>query len=363
MKNLLKLAKNKAESCERINFDEAMALYEENDLLFLADTARKIKELKSGKKVFYIINRHINLTNICGSNCPLCAFQCRAGDERSYTLELDDIEKILSEFKSVENLSEIHIVSALHPNKNFDYYLEIIKFIKKILPKISINAFTPVEIANFSRQSNKSYAEVLQILKNAGVDTLPGGGAEIFSKRVREIICPKKISGDEWLEIMETAHKIGLKTNASMMYGHVETVEERINHLIKIRDLQDKTGGFQAMLLFPFFPKNTELGEKYKINSVVAWENLKMLALSRIILDNFDHFKAFWVMLTLPIAQLALAFGADDLDGTIGEEKIIHAAGANNGSKISRETLNEIISETGYMPVERDSFYNSVQGS
>ena len=357
MNEILLAAKNKAANHTRINFDEALALYKDNDLLFLAKTARSMKESKSGKNIFYIINRHINLTNICSSNCPLCAFQCKADDKRGYILELEDIDKILAEIKTVKNLSEIHIVSALHPDKNFDYYLEIIERIKKILPSVSINAFTPVEIANFSSRSNKTFAEILTILKNAGVDTLPGGGAEIFSERVRKIICPKKISAETWLEIMKTAHELGIKSNASMMFGHIETIEERIEHLIKLRELQDKTHGFQAMLLFPFYPKNTELGEKFNLQPVGAWENLKMLALSRIILDNFNHFKAFWVMLTLPVAQLALAFGADDLDGTIGEEKIIRAAGAESNS-ITSEMLEEIIREAGYNPIMRDSFYN-----
>ncbi|MBR6014070.1 MAG: CofH family radical SAM protein [Selenomonadaceae bacterium] len=358
MKNILQTARKKAENLERINFDEALALYKENDLLLLGRTARKIKESKSGKKIFYIVNRHINLTNICSSNCPLCAFQCQSGDNRGYTLELDEIDNILQDFSKVENLSEIHVVSAIHPEKNFSYYLDVIKKIKNFFPSVSINAFTPAEIFNFAKTEKKSFAEILTTLKNFGVDTLPGGGAEIFSPRVREIICPKKLSGGDWLEIMETAHKIGMKTNASILYGHVETVEERIEHLIKLRELQDKTNGFQAMLLFPFFPKNTELGEKFNIRQVGAWENLKMLALSRIVLDNFDHFKAFWVMLTLPVAQLALSFGADDLDGTIGEEKIIHAAGAKGDSVMTVGTLREIISEVGYIPTMRNSFYN-----
>ena len=361
MKKILDVAKEKILSDERINFDEALALYNDNDLLFLAKTARKIKESKSGKNVFYTVNRHINLTNICSSNCPLCAFQCRAGDNKGYTLEIDDVKKIIDDVKNIKNLSEIHIVSALHPDKPFEYFLDVIKFIKSALPNVEINAFTPVEIADFAKKSGKSFEDVLKILKSAGVSTLPGGGAEIFSQRVRDIICPKKISADEWLEIMETAHKLGIKSNASIMYGHIETVEERIEHLIKLRDLQDKTDGFQAMLLFPFYPENTELGQKYNLRSVGAWENLKMLAFSRIVLDNFKHFKAFWVMLTLPIAQIALAFGADDLDGTIGEEKIIHAAGAKSSAEISKETLIELIEKTEYKAVERDSFYNPIE--
>ncbi len=355
--NSLARAKDKISSGGRLERDEILALYEENDLLYLAEAARSVKETKSGKKVFYTVNRHINLTNVCSANCPLCAYQCRSGDNRAFTLELDDVEKILQDAAQVR---EIHIVSSLHPDKDFGYYLNAVKLVKKILPHVGINAFTPVEVVNFSKLSGKSIAEVLSELIGAGVTSLAGGGAEILSDRVREIICPKKCSAAEWLEVMRTAHKLGLKTNASMMFGHVETIEERVDHLIKLRDLQDETGGFVAMMLFPFHPANTELGKTFNLQGVGSWENLKMLALSRLVLDNFAHFKAFWVMLTLPIAQLALSFGADDLDGTIGEEKIIHAAGAKSSSGVTRETLKKIIIEAGYQPIERDSFYNDI---
>ena len=353
MNKILKSAKEKISNFERLNFDEILALYEENNLLYLAESARKFKEFKSGKKVFYTINRHINLTNICSSNCPLCAFQCRSGDEKSFTLELDEVEKILRESQKISDLNEIHIVSALHPNKNFDYYLEVVKLTKKILPKVRIAAFTPVEIANFAEKSNKSYEKILITLKKYGVTNILGGGAEIFSSRVREIICPKKISGEKWLEIMKIAHKIGLKSNASILYGHIETIEERIEHLIKIRELQDETGGFQTFLLFPFQPQNTELGKKFKLQRVGAYEDLKFLAITRLTLDNFENIKSFWVMMTMPIAQLSLAFGADDLGGTIGEEKIIHAAGVSTRKNISRSELEKIIFETGYKAVQR----------
>ena len=355
--NCLDLAKEKISSGGRLERDEILALYEDNDLLYLAESARRVKETKTGKKIFYTINRHINLTNVCSANCPLCAYQCRSGDNRAFTLELDDVEKILRDAAQVK---EIHIVSSLHPDKGFDYYLDAVKLVKKILPHVGINAFTPVEIVNFSKLSGKSFSEVLNDLIQAGVTSLAGGGAEILSDRVREIICPNKCSATEWLEVMRTAHKLGLKTNASMMYGHVETIEERVEHLIKLRDLQDETGGFVAMMLFPFHPQNTELGKQFNLRRVGSWEDLKMLALSRLVLGNFEHFKAFWVMLTLPIAQLALNFGADDLDGTIGDEKIIHAAGAKSSSGITRGELEKIITETGYLPVERDSFYNAV---
>ena len=353
MNKILKSAREKISYGERLNFDEIIALYEENNLLYLAESARRVKERKSGNKVFYTINRHINLTNVCSANCPLCAFQCHGGDARAFTLELDDVEKILRESQSVDGLNEIHIVSALHPNKTFDYYLDVVKLTKKFFPNIRIAAFTPVEIAGFADKSNKSYEEILTTLKDFGVTNLLGGGAEIFSPRVREIICPKKISAETWLEIMRTAHKIGLKSNASMLYGHIETIEERIEHLIKLRDLQDETGGFQSMLLFPFQPLNTELGKKFNLQRVGAWEDLKMTAITRLTLDNFDNLKSFWIMLTMPVAQLSLAFGADDLGGTIGEEKIIHAAGVSTRKNISVTELEKIIRDTGCIPAQR----------
>ena len=358
--NSLQSAREKISSGGRLNRDEILALYEDNDLLYLAKSARRVKETKSGRKVFYTVNRHINLTNVCSANCPLCAYQCKSGDNRAFTLELADVEKILHDAAQIQRLSEIHIVSSLHPDKNFSYYVNAVKLVKKILPNVGINAFTPVEIVNFAKISGKSFSEVLSELIGAGVTSLAGGGAEILSDRVREIICPKKCSAAEWLEVMRTAHKLGLKTNASIMYGHIETIEERIEHLLKLRELQDETGGFMAMMLFPFHPENTELGKRFNLRRVGSWEDLKMLALSRLVLDNFVHFKAFWIMLTLPIAQLALSFGADDLDGTIGEEKIIHAAGAKSSAGITRKTLEQIISETGYTPVERDSFYEAI---
>ena len=357
MDNLIS-AKEKISSGGQLNRDEILALYAENDLLYLAESARRVKESKSGKNVFYTVNRHINLTNVCSANCPLCAFQCRSGDNRAFTLELADVEQIVSGLNS--EVSEIHIVSSLHPDKDFSYYVDAVKLVKKILPHVGINAFTPVEVVNFAKISGKSIAEVLSDLIGAGVTSLAGGGAEILSDRVREIICPKKCSASQWLEVMRTAHKLNLRTNASIMYGHVETVAERVDHLITLRELQDDTGGFAAMMLFPFHPDNTQLGRQLNLRRVGSWEDLKMLALTRLTLDNFDHVKAFWVMLTVPIAQLALSFGADDLDGTLGEERIIHAAGATGSTGITRAELEQLISEAGYVPTLRDSFYNAL---
>ena len=359
--SILEAAHRKAAAGERLSIEEGMSLYEENDLLALAGWARAAKERKSGKSVFYTVNRHINLTNICRSKCPLCAFHCEEGDARGFLMDEEELGKELETARQTRNLSEIHIVSALHPSQPFSYYVEAVKRIRREFPAVEINAFTPVEIVHFSRISGKPVPEILGILKEAGLSSLPGGGAEILSGRVREIICPKKATAEEWIDVMRTAHRMGISSNASMMYGHVETVEERFRHLARLRELQDETGGFRAFMLFPFHPGNTKLGREREIRPAGSWENLKMLALSRLMLDNFDHLKAFWVMLTLPVAQLALGFGADDLDGTIGEEKIIHAAGARTGTGISREKLEGIIRETGCEPVMRDANYRAME--
>lgn len=354
----IKLAREKAFNGERLSLEDALALYEDNDLLFLADCARRAKDCVSGKKVFYNINRHINLTNICTSGCPLCAFQCEKGDKRGFTLEKDDVQRILDEAKTVRNLSEIHIVSALHPDKDFDYYLDVVKQVKENLPDVDIKAFTPVEIVHFSEMTGMSVKDVLTVLKNAGLSSLPGGGAEILSDRVHKIICPKKATTAQWIDTIKTAHKLGIRTNCTMMYGHVETIEERLQHLITLRDIQDETHGFQAFVAFPFHPANTQLSNLKRVGS---WEDMKMMALFRLILDNIEHIKAFWIMLTMPVAQLALGFGADDLDGTIGEEKIIHAAGAKTNTGITRSKLRQLITEAGYVPVERDTFYQEME--
>ena len=357
-KKTIEAARGRAERGERLSLEDALALYEDNDLLFLAACARKMKERKSGKSVFYNVNRHINLTNICTSGCPLCAFQCEEGDKRGFVLETEDIARILEEAKGVRNLGEIHIVSALHPTKDFDYYLNVVRQVRAALPEADIKAFTPVEIVHFSQMTGKSIREVLEILQAAGLSSLPGGGAEILSDRVRREICPKKATTAEWIETIRTAHSLGIRTNCTMMYGHIETIEERLQHLITLRDIQDETGGFQAFVSFPFHPANTQLAHLQRVGS---WEDMKMMALSRLILDNIDHIKAFWIMLTMPIAQLALGFGADDLDGTIGEEKIIHAAGAKTNTGITRSKLRQLIMEAGFVPVERDTFYHPVE--
>lgn len=343
---------------ERLTLEQALVLYKKADLLTLAEAARRKKEEKTGKNVYFNVNRHINLTNICVSECPFCAFSCKEGDKQAYILEVEDVERIVQKtMQSMPDLTEVHMVSALHPKKTFDYYIDVVRAVKKHLPNVHLKAFTPVEIVHFAKIANLSIEEVLTRLHEAGLDSLPGGGAEILDDTIRKEICPDKATTAEWITVMKTAHKLGILTNATMLYGHIETIEQRLQHLFTLRDIQDETGGFQAFVSFPFHPKNTKFEG---IRPSTSWENLRMIAMARLILDNFDHIKAFWMMLTMPVAQLSLAFGVDDLDGTVGQERIIHAAGAATKTGTTKEEITRIVAETGYQAVERDTFYQPI---
>jgi len=354
--NLNKIAE-KVEKGTRLSKSDAMKLMATDDLLSLGQLADKVRQRKSGDHVYFNVNRHINLTNICVSRCKFCAFSRDKGDADAYAMTIDDV---LEKARSARDLgiTELHIVSGLHPDLPFDYYLEVISRLKEIMPDVHIKAFTAVEIDYFTKIARLSQKEVLMKLKEAGLGSLPGGGAEILNHRVREAVCAKKASADEWLEVMRTAHQLGLKSNATMLYGHIETVEERVDHLLTLRALQDETGGFQSFIPLPFHPLNTQLKECKKPS---AFESLKVLAVSRLVLDNFSYIKAYWIMLGLKVAQLSLLFGVNDLDGTVVEEKITHAAGAETGQAMLREELLKLIHEAGSTPVERDTLYNIIR--
>lgn len=341
----------------RLTKNDAMSLMETNDINLLGHMANMVKERKSGNHVYFNVNHHINLTNVCVSRCKFCAFSCDKDDANAYTMTIEDVMDIAHSARNL-GITEFHIVSGLHPDLPFEYYVEVLSSLSKTMPDVHIQAFTAVEIDYFSKISGLSKEKVLRKLKDAGLGSLPGGGAEILNHRIREAVCPKKASADEWLEVMRIAHNLGLKSNATMLYGHIETAEERIDHLLRIRELQDETGGFQSFIPLPFHPQNTQLPDFKK---PTAFENLKMLAVSRLILDNFPHVKAFWIMLGLKVSQLSLLFGADDFDGTIVEEKITHAAGAETDQSISKEELLTLISQTGRTPVERDTVYNIIR--
>lgn len=344
---------------ERLTKEDGIRMMQSYDLLTIGYLANIVRERKNGNKAYFIRNRHINHTNVCVNRCKLCAFGVDPDDPKAYLFDLDQIEAKVREIIGT-GVSEIHIVGGLHPDLPFSFYEEMIDRVHRLVPDVHIQAFTAVEIHYFSQMTGMTVVEVLKRLKAVGLGSLPGGGAEIFSPRVRQLICEKKISGDEWLEVMEQAHLAGLKTNATMLYGHVETIEERIDHMIRLRELQDRTGGFQSFIPLAFHNKNTALEGEVKTRTT-GYEDLKVLAVSRLMLDNFDHIKAFWIMLGPKLAQISLAFGVDDIDGTVIEEKITHAAGASTGQSLTRERLINMIKAAGRTPVERDTLYNIIE--
>lgn len=343
----------------RLTREEGLALFKSDDIAWLGYLANHVREKMSGDYVYFNVNRHINLTNICTARCKFCAFGCDAESAQAYTMTKEKALSLAKQSAQDPDLRELHIVSGLHPDWPFEFYLDVLHSLKAALPHIHLKAFTAVEICYFAKISGKSIEEVLKALIAAGMDSMPGGGAEILSDRVREQLCPKKASAAEWLEVARTAHKLGLRSNASMLYGHIETTEERIDHLLALRELQDETGGFQTFICFPFHPVNTELENRIIRTSV--WDDLKTMAISRLMLDNFKNIKAYWIMLTLPIAQLALGFGANDIDGTVSEERIMQAAGAKAGRSLSKENLISSIRQAGRTPVERDSMYRIIK--
>lgn len=357
--------KNKVLSGQRLTKEDGVALFRSEDIFTIGRLASLVAEKKNGKNAYFIINRHINPTNICVNRCKFCAFSRSKGEKGAYELTIEEIiEKLREGQKEIKShyaspirhgsFSEVHIVGGLHPDWPFEYYLKVLSAIKEEFPDIAIKAFTAVEIDYMSKISGLSLKETLLELKKNGLDLMPGGGAEIFSEYIRNKLCPEKIEGNRWLEIHEVAHGIGIKTNATMLYGHIESLEDRVDHILKIRDLQDRTGGFQAFIPLSYHPKNTEIGGFYSSGI----DDLKTIAISRLLLDNFDHIKAYWVMLGEKISQVALLFGADDIDGTIIEEKITHSAGAMTEEAMTKEELICLIKKTGKTPVERDAFYN-----
>lgn len=339
----------------RLEAAEGIYLYESGDLLTIGELAREKKLQKSGRQVYFNVNCHINLTNICVSRCKFCAFGVdKDGEGGPYLMTPEQAFEYGSQAVG-HGITEFHIVSAMHPDMPFDYYLEIVKNFNQAFPDIHIQAFTAVEIFYFSQISGLSIREVLSALKEAGLGSMPGGGAEILNDELRKQLCPKKAMSEEWLEVHRTAHELGIKTNCTMLFGHIESYKDRIEHMIRLRDLQDTAPGFQSFIPLPFLPENTKMT---KIKRTSAVDDLKTIAISRLMLDNIDHIKAFWIMLGLPIAQIALDFGADDIDGTVIEERIMHAAGAETQTGITKDEIIALIKESGYIPVERDTVYN-----
>ncbi len=354
-KRLYKI-KEKVEAGVRLDPEDGIILYKSNDLIGVGHLADMVRRKKHDGKAYYVYNQHINYTNICTNRCLFCAYSRDKGENGAFTFSINDVRAKLLE-RIDEPVRELHVVGGLNPSIPFDYYIDLLKTIKEIRPNATIKAFTAVEIDYISRIAKLSIDETIVRLKNAGLSMTPGGGAEVMSNRVQKRLFPKKIGSTKWLEIMEKLHSAGISSNATMLYGHIETIEERVDHLIKLRNLQDKTGGFSAFIPLAFHSKNTKLSQ---IPATTAFDDLKSLATARLMLDNFDHIKAYWVMIGEKLAQVALSFGADDLDGTIIEEKITHMAGAKSAKGLTREQIKHLISSAGFTPVERDSFYNPV---
>lgn len=350
----------KVQAEERLSKEDGIRLMNSHDMIALGYMANWVREKKHGDKTYFNTNRHINPTNICQTLCVFCAFGVRMKDPNAYTMTMEEIEH-RADLIPLE-ATEIHIVGGNNPALKIDYYEEMLQRLKKKLPHIHLKAFTAVEIDHFSRVNKLPAEEILKRLIAAGLDSMPGGGAEIFAEKPRSIIADHKTSGDRWIEIHEIAHNLGLRSNCTMLYNHIETMEDRVDHLIMLRELQDRTGGFQTFIPLSWHPDNTELIKMYPdLNWSTGFDDLKVLAVARLMLDNIEHIKTYWIQVGTKMAQTALWFGADDIDGTVVEEKIYHAAGAETEQQLEKSELIRLIQAAGRVPVERDTLYNVVR--
>jgi aminodeoxyfutalosine synthase len=349
--------REKVEAGARLSYEDGLALFRSNDLLAIGYLANVVRERMHGDVTYFNVNRHINPTDVCVANCRLCAFGKQKRDPNSYTMSLEQVWETAGQGWS-EAITEFHIVGGLHPELNLDWFCQMLRGLKERFPAIHLKAFTMVEIGYFARREKMSIREVLLKLRDAGMDSLPGGGAEVFSERVRRIICDHKLTGDEWLQTARTAHELGLHSNCTMLYGHIENEEDRVDHLVRLRALQDETSGFVTFIPLAFHPQNTALSH---ISKTTGFDDLKNIAIARLMLDNIPHVKAYWIMMTPKVAQVALRFGANDIDGTVVEEKIYHEAGATTSQSMRRGELLRLIKLAGRTPVERDTLYRPVQ--
>jgi len=346
----------KVKKRERLTQEEGEALYE-LDLFALGKLADEIRQEKFGKKSYFNINRHINPTNVCADICKFCAYSASRKNPNQYTMTHNEILQIAQE--AIENgAKELHIVSAHNPNDGVEWYMGAFRKIKEKFPNIHIKAMTAAEVDFLHREYGLSYDEVLDMMIESGVDSMPGGGAEIFDEKVREYLCKGKVTSDQWLEIHEKWHKRGKESNATMLFGHIESRANRIDHMLRLRDLQDKTGGFNAFIPLVYQRKNNFLKVK---DFLTGQEILKTYAISRIVLDNIPHIKAYWATSTINLALIAQEFGADDLDGTIQKESIQSAAGANSANGMKIDEFIGMIKNSGFIPVQRDSLYNELE--
>jgi aminodeoxyfutalosine synthase len=347
--------REKVRAGEPLGLDDGVVLFHHKNLAELGLLANEVRERLHGDRTYYNINMHINATNVCVADCMFCSFaRLKPGDPGAYTMSLDEAWGKLRA-RANQPITEIHIVNGLHPDLPFEYYEDLLRGLKRIRPDIHLKCFTAVEIHFFAEKFGMTYEQVLRRLMDAGLGSLPGGGAEIFAERVRRKICREKADAAQWLEIHRVAHRLGLRSNATMLYGTIETPEERVDHMLRIRALQEETGGFQTFIPLAFHPEGNAL---MKLPPPGGFDDLRTFAVSRLMLHNIAHVKAYWIMLGLKIAQVALAFGVDDLDGTVQEERIYHMAGARTPEALTRADLEAMIRAAGREPVERDTLYN-----
>jgi aminodeoxyfutalosine synthase len=348
---------DKIRANERLSKEDGIRLYESPNLLAVGYLANIVREQKNGDNAYFIYNQHINYSNICTNLCKFCAFGKDKNSDLAYEMSVADVVRKVKE-RLDEPITEIHMVGGLHPDLPYSYYIEALQGIKSVRPDVHIQAFTCVEIAHLAEISSQSVAATLQDLMEAGLGSIPGGGAEVFSPRIRKRTCEKKLSGEGWLDVAKTAHRVGLRSNATMLYGHIETIEERIDHLDALRKAQDETGGFLTFIPLAFHPKNTEMSDLSRTSGV---DDLKNIAVARCFLDNFPHIKAYWVMIGPKLAQVALSFGADDMDGTVKEEKITKMAGGESEQAMSDTELIRLIRDAGRTPIERGTLYDVIK--
>ena len=348
--------RDKVENTQRLTFEDGHFLDRHADLATLGELANLVRERKNGNVTYYNVNEHLNPTNICVYRCTFCAFRTDLKSPTGYVMSDDQILERAREADG-RGCTELHIVGGLHHQMPYEWYLNIIRIIHNAYPQLHLKAWTAVEWDWFARLTGRSTRDLLSEMKDAGLGSLPGGGAEIFHSDVRSKICEYKADGSDWLRIHREAHLLGLHSNATMLYGHIEKIEHRLDHLIRLRELQDETGGFQTFIPLAFHPANTRLDHIEKPSGLM---DLRTIALSRLMLDNFPHIKAYWIMLGIPIAQVAQSYGADDLDGTVVHEKIYHDAGSDSPQEMTVVDIRRLIEEAGREPVERDTLYHEI---
>jgi aminodeoxyfutalosine synthase len=348
----------KVRSGERLTYDDGVRLFRSRELMAVGAMANLVRERKNGNDAYFVRNMHLNPTNVCTVDCKFCGFYRpyrNKAEGWTWSLDrcLDEVRRRLD-----EPLTEVHVVGGHNPDYPYEFYTDLIRGIRELRPELHVKAFTAAEYDFFSKRFKKPLDEVFRDFIDAGLGSLPGGGAEVLVERVRREIYPKKLTGERWLDVIRRAHAHGLRSNATLLYGHVETLEERVEHLCRLRELQDETGGFLCFIPLSFHPENTEMSD---LPGPTGFDDLLTVAVSRLMLDNFDHVKAYWIMLTLPVAQTALNLGADCIDGTVVEEKIVHMAGAKTPVGLTMPELQRLIRDAGRVPVQRDSLYNELR--